>query len=229
MESVSARIRSAMQAAYGRQLRAHGDSPQATFQNDRTTQELRFERLLRGLLPAPGAVSVHDVGCGLCDLHAYLQQRGVAHEYSGSEIVPEMAELARRKYPGLTVAERDITEPPCAETYDIVVLSGTFNLPGVVERGDWDRHCRATLEQMFAMARRGIAFNFLTTYNTFSSPELHYMDPLSILDFCQRQLSRFVVVDHAYPLYEATVTVLREEPVRSRYGEAELAKYFSRA
>ena len=229
MESVSARVRRAMQAAYGRQLRERGDSPQATFQNDRITQELRFERLLRCLPPAPGPVSIHDVGCGLCDLHAYLQQRGVAHEYSGSELVPEMAELARRKHPGLTVAERDITEPPAAETYDIVVLSGTFNLPGGVERVEWDRHCRATVEQMFAMARRGIAFNFLTTYNTFSSPELHYMDPLSILDFCQRKLSRFVVVDHAYPLYEATVTVLREELVRSGHEEPELRRYFSRA
>jgi SAM-dependent methyltransferase len=229
MESVSARIRRAMQEAYGRQLREHGDSPQATFQNDRTTQELRFERLLRCLLPAPGPVSIHDVGCGLCDLHAYLQRRGVAHEYSGSEIVPEMAELARRKHPGLMVVERDITDPPTTDTYDIVVLSGTFNLPAGVERAEWDGHCRATVERMFAMARWAIAFNFLTTYNTFSSPELHYMDPLSIFDFCERTLSRFVVVDHGYPLYEATLTVFREEFVRSRHGEQELQKYFSRA
>lgn len=205
----------------------HGDTAQGTYHNDRATQYLRFERLVEPLLRyAPPGFSLHDVGAGSAELHRYLLDRGIAHRYSGSEIVPEMVAAARAKFPEAEVRLRAIAEAAPSESYDFVVLCGTFNQPGDIGRDAWARFVEDTLRRMFALCRLGISFNFLTSYNTFAIERLHYQDPLAIAGFCLRELSRFVVVDHSLPLYEANVAVFREECIRAAHPDAPLAKYF---
>lgn len=207
---------------YRRSFLEHGDSPRATFNARRELQWLRFERLvdpLRAL--SPERFSIHDVGAGLCDLHAFLIERGIEHDYSATEIVPEMIELARRKYPGLEIERRDLLADPPAERYDFVVTSGMFNLPGDVPREAWRRFCGDMLERMYAMAIQAIAVNFLTSHRTFSDPTLYYLDPGELLHLAMSRLSRFVSIDHSYPLYEYTAVILRPERVSSAHpGEA---------
>ena len=208
---------------YRRSFLEHGDSPRATFNARRELQWLRFERLvepLRALLPGQ-RFSVHDVGAGLCDLHAYLVERGIEHDYSATEIVPDMIELARRKYPGIDVESRDLLADPPAARWDFVVTSGMFNLPGDVPVDAWRRFCEGMLERMFAMTTHAIAVNFLTSHRTFSDPTLFYLDPGELIAFSQQRLSRFVSVDHSYPLYEYTAVIVRPERVSSAHpGEA---------
>ena len=205
----------------------HGDVPQGTFHNDVATQHLRFERLLRPILPYAGeGFSIHDVGAGPADLHRYLEESAIRHAYSGSEIVPEMVEIALRKFNGITMHCRDIAQAPSGERYDFVVLSGTFNMPGGVPSGDWKAFVLETIRKMFAMCRRGISFNFLTTYNTFSDPQLFYLDPLEMADFCIKELSRFTQLDHSYPLYEGTIAVFTKECVQEHHAARQFAKYF---
>jgi SAM-dependent methyltransferase len=206
-----------------------GDTPQGTYHNDQATQYLRFERLVAPLLPFAGAgFSIHDVGAGSGELHRYLLGRGVEHAYSGSEIVPEMVEAARAKFPEADVRCRSIGEAGADERYDFVVLCGTFNQPGAVPRVEWALFIRETLRRMYAMCRLGISFNFLTSYRTFSLERLHYQDPFEIADFCVRELSRHVMVDHAMPLYEANVTVMRPECLRQSFPQPEFDKYLPR-
>jgi len=210
---------------YRRSFLQHGDSPQSTFNARRELQWLRFERLVQPLLGLASRFSIHDVGAGLCDLHAYLRERGVEHDYSATEIVPEMIEHARRKYPDIVVERRDLLLDPPSERYDFVVSSGMFNLPGQVPREDWRRFCFAMLERMFAMASQAIAVNFLTSHRTFTDPTLFYLDPGEALEFCQARLSRFVAIDHSYPLYEYTVVVLRPERVAAAHPGEAFGKY----
>jgi len=75
-------------------------------------------------------------------------------------------------------------------------------------------------------ADRGIAFNFLSTYRTFSDPLLYYFDPGEIFDFATRNLSRFVFMDASYPLYECTVTVFNKDYMSTFYDHSDLKKYF---
>ena len=79
------------------------------------------------------------------------------------------------------------------------------------------------------MSRLGISFNFLTSYNTFSLQRLHYQDPLEIADFCLRELSRHVILDHSMPLYEGNVAVLRPECLRLSFPQPEFDKYLARS
>ena len=204
----------------------HGDTARGTYHNDQATQYLRFERLIQPLAPfAAEAFSIHDVGAGSAELHNYLSRRGIAHRYSGTEIVPEMVAAARAKFPDITMHCRSVADASVEERYDFVVLCGTFNQPGDVPRDEWSAFVFETLRKMFAMSRYAISFNFLTSYHTYSIERLCYLDPFEVGDFCIRELSRFTCVDHALPLFEANIAVFTQECMKRAYPDPALAKY----
>lgn len=212
--------------AYGRQHQKHGDSVLSTFQNNRETQTLRFERLMKMILPQPDCISIHDAGCGLADLHAYLLRRKIAHRYSATEIVPEMAASARQKYPGAKIHAGDFMARKIRGRFDFVVLSGVLNLPAGSPRRLWSEYSFRFIRKMYELSRRAVAFNFLTAYRTLSDPALCYFDPRAVLDFCLKNFSRFMVLDHAYPLYESTLTIFHPEYLRQKYRDPAYDRYF---
>ena len=221
MRSISDRQRDLYQDS----LKKHGDSSQATHQNDRVTQHLRFERLLRGLSPHLEGSSVHDVGCGFGELGRYMADHGAAGNYSGIEIVEGMAELGRKRL-GVEIVVDDFMTRDYDTQYDFVVASGVFNIPGGTAAAEWNVYCRAMIKKMYSIARKGIAFNGLTTHTDYRRDDLHYWDPEEALSVCRSDLSRFCVLDQAYPLYEWTITAYRPELVRKAYSQDALDKYF---
>ena len=220
----------AQRSAYGANFQIHGDGPRATLQTDQISQFLRFERLLKEIRPyCDEGVTIHDLGSGICDFYAFLRQQGLQDtvQYSGTEIVEEMNALARQKYPQLTLLNRDILEAPAPDDhYDFCIASGTFNLLGGLEEGAWRSLCYDLMKAMFLRAKKGIAFNILTSYRTFSDPMLCYFDPREVFDFLTTNMSRFIVMDASAPLYEVTFTVFKKEFVAANHPQPELAKYF---
>ncbi len=138
-----------------------------------------------------------------------------------------MNEVARKRHPGIEIYNRNLLDVEKGEQYDYVVLSGTLNLPGKTDRDRWQEFCIALINKMFLMARCAIAFNFLTTFNTFANPDLHYFDPRELFGHCVTTLSRFTLLDHAYPLYEATIVVSNEAYVAASYPDPSFGKYFA--
>ena len=222
-------IIAAQRNAYRAEFVRHGDTPLGTHQGDRTSLDMRFEALMRNIVPHLGAdATMHDVGSGLCDLYGFLKSGGLDRRitYSGTEIVQEMIDHAAQKYPEVTLHNRNFLDRDIDERYDFVVLSGTLNLLAGVEGEQWKRMCLALIKKMYAHADRGIAFNFLTTYRTYSDPLLYYFDPREMIDFATTHLSRFVVLDTSYPLYECTVTVFTKSYMSTVYDHSDLKKYF---
>lgn len=225
-------IIAAQRAAYQRQFLEHGDTPEGTYQNNRVTQNLRFARILKEIAPHfEEGDTIHDIGSGLCDFYAYMKTLGLDKTltYSGTEIVQEMNDRAKKKYPELQLINRDILKADPSDRYDFVVLSGTFNLLGGVDEEEWRAMCMAMVEKMYGLANKAVAFNMLTSYRTFSDPTLCYFDPAQVLDFAERRLSRFVCMDHCYPLFEFTCTVLKPDYLAAHYDHADLKKYFGGA
>jgi hypothetical protein len=222
-------IIAAQRNAYRAEFVKHGDTPLGTHQSDRTSLDLRFEALMRNIAPHLGAgVTLHDVGSGLCDLYRFLKSSGLDRRitYSGTEIVQEMIDHAVQKYPEVTLGNRNFLDAGPGERYDFVVLSGTLNLLAGVDGDAWKTMCLALIQKMYEHANRGIAFNFLTSYRTYSDPLLYYFDPKEMFDFATTHLSRFVVLDASYPLYECTVTVFNKDYMSTFYGHDDLKKYF---
>jgi SAM-dependent methyltransferase len=118
-------------------------------------------RLFEGLMacgPWDGA-SVADVGCGVGDLLAYLEDRGLEVRYWGCDLAPAMVAAARRKHPEARArfVVRDIARRGLPRRFDYVVASGTFNVRGE----DHEAHVRRTVAAMYAACRRAVAFNVL--------------------------------------------------------------------
>jgi len=222
-------IIAAQRNAYRAEFMEHGDSPLGTHQGDRTSLDLRFEALMKNVVPhlGPGA-TLHDVGSGLCDLYRFMKSSGLDRRvaYSGTEIVQEMIDHAALKYPELTLRNRNFLDAAIDERYDFVVLSGAFNLLAGLDGDEWKNMCLALIRKMYLHADRGIAFNFLTSYRTYSDPLLYYFDPREMFDFATTHLSRFAVLDAASPLYECTVTVFNKDYMSTVHGHDDLKKYF---
>ena len=216
---------------YLRKFRKYGDLPQSLSYNDQRTQYARFEVLSRLFqYEREGKpFSVHEIGSGLAHFYEFLKDRTAwRFDFSGSEILGEFVRACRKKYPFLKFYQRDITQKRPSVRYDYLVLSGTFNPIQDLDVGRWEDFVERVMLKMFAMARKGIGLNFLTTYSDFSQKGLYYSDPKGIYDFVQKRMSRFVAIDSSYPLYEFTVLIYKESFIKKVFRESEFDKYFKK-
>ena len=187
----------ALIAHYRSLLERHGPVAEALQYRDAATQEARFD-VLAGVAEPLG--SVLDVGCGLAHLCRRLRARGFAGRYHGVDVVPEFVELAREALsddPLATVALGD-AEGELPGGFDYAMVSGVFNN----RMADNRRFMETTLRRMFAAARRGIAFNAMSTHVDYRDPALYYVDPMDAFDFCKRELGGHPVLRHDYVLDE---------------------------
>lgn len=197
---------------YARKVDSFGSGHHAQGWSSRASQRKRFAALA-GVADLRGA-SVLDAGCGLADLYAYLEERGVAADvgYTGLDFTPRMVARARERFPQLDFVQGDVsssdTELPPA---DYVFASGLFSHM----TGD-EARVRATVGRLWGAAGRALAFNVLSTLTDPASDEaraasgLFAADPLEMVRFCRASLSPWVTLRHDYLPHDFTIYVYRE-------------------
>jgi len=169
---------------------------------DALQQFLYFEILTA--IGIPPAASVLDVGCGRGDLYAYLLARGYRGRYIGLDILPGMIEEARRRFPEAEFILGDIASAEL-EACDYVLACATFDYrtPNSLER--WQH----IIPRMFALARRGMAWNGLSAVP--EGQEHVWAQPLpSVLEMCA-SLSPYYTIRSDYDLLHFTAYVYRRE------------------
>ena len=192
---------------YEARLREHGATARGMDWKDEESQRLRFS-MLCGVADLAGR-SVYEVGAGAAHLCSYLQREHSTTVYSGCDLSAEMVAAARLRHPGTDIEVRDILLDPPAHRYDFVVCSGAFHVKLAAEDAHWRDYTFDVIRRMYAMCDVAIAFNLMTNQVDFRTDELFYAHPGEVLDFCRRELSRFVTLRHDYPLYEFTTYVYR--------------------
>jgi hypothetical protein len=213
--------------AYRDNFIQHGDTPRGTYQNNLATIEERHRQLIANLLPyLPKNFTLCDFGAGTCDLHGYLIKNGIDHQYTGIEIVPEMREAARIKYPGIRIVGDNILNEDYCEKFDVIVASGTFNLRKEMASEPWEEYVLTVVSKMFKISEVGIAYNVLTSYSDFREETLYYMSPETAISHAQSKLSRFCCLSTLWPLYEFTLTVLKPTALAKHFKRDEFSKYF---
>lgn len=191
---------------FSESLRRHGQDYRALNWGSREGQENRF-RVLCEIGLADGD-SLLDVGCGLGDLHAYLCRRGIAAGYSGLDITPDMVASASRRFPEVQFRCGGLLEDfeAPADGFDYVFASGIFYLR---EERPFE-HLQASVARMFALARKGVAFNCLSRWGDANDGGSEYReDPLRCLEFC-RSLTPWVVLRHDYHPGDFTLYLRRQ-------------------
>src|SRR6202008_4556529 len=73
-------------------------------------QRMRFDELTR-IADLSGS-EVLDLGCGIADFYPILSEKFSGLRYTGVDLVPEMIEYARAKYPEASFECRDILQDP---------------------------------------------------------------------------------------------------------------------
>lgn len=107
--------------------------------------------------PCPSA-SVLDAGCGFGDLYGWLRARGSRAPYRGADLVPEMAEGARTKWPDAAIDLGDPSALYPEKSFDWVLASGYVCVYAGQARV---AHLRSTAAALLALSRVGTAFNLL--------------------------------------------------------------------
>lgn len=185
-----------MRARYNARLAAFGDDIRTLGSGTEERRRLRFE-VLRGVGIAAGT-SVIDVGCGFGDFFGYLRSEGVAVDYLGLDINPDILDLARRKYPEARFALVDI-QTDGFDPADFVVASGTFNL--ALHDADNYAYVADVLRIAYRHARSGVAMDFQSSYVDFRVPDIHYYDPERLFTLA-KGITKRVTLRHDYPLFE---------------------------
>ena len=178
------------------------DSSEVVGWSSKNTQSLRFSILSQ--IGKLNLCSILDVGCGVGDFFAFLQERFDGFSYQGIDLHPKMPIMASKKYPQGLFKEQELQN--CDGQYDYVFVSGAFNL--LVN--DNMRYLADQLNFMDRIAKNGIAFNLLSSYAKINTryPSLYYYDPLEVFKLCKNRFER-VILRHDYLDNDFTIYVYK--------------------
>jgi SAM-dependent methyltransferase len=194
---------------FDKRIREHGASPRGSDWNSETSQNIRFDQLLK--VVESQTFSLLDYGCGYGALADYLETKGFIAEYYGYDILESAIETARqahREKPRRSFFTEKTGLPLC----DYTVASGIFNFRGEQSFEEWTEYVLDVLNEFNQLSRRGFSSNFLTKYSDADKmrPDLYYADPLFLFDYCKRNFSRNVALLHDYRLYDFTILVRKD-------------------
>lgn len=195
---------------YAEYIERHGPNWKGVDYSNAERVQLVFGQLTR-IWDDGAPASVLDYGCGYGALLGYLEEKNFPlTSYVGFDVTAPMVEQARAVYGDREVA-RFVNDDADLEPADYVICAGVFNSKLDADVDEWHRHVVSCIERIWPLARKGLAFNMLTSY---SEPEkmrsdLFYPDPTWFFDFCKRNLSRQVALMHDYGAWEFTMHVRR--------------------
>ncbi|MDP2336940.1 MAG: class I SAM-dependent methyltransferase [Bacteroidota bacterium] len=215
-------ISKALAEHYAASFEAHGASPRGVDWGSNPQEHLlRLDRMLavtqRGT-PAGSSTSLLDVGCGFGSLLDRSLAIGLPLVYTGIDICEPMVEAARQRHPNARWMASDILTAPTRDQHDYVVCNGILTQKLGASIRDMDQFLKALVRQMFSLCKVGIAFNVMTSHVNFTAPNLYYRNPAELLAWCMSEISTKVILDHAYPLFEYTVYIYREDAPGMQYG-----------
>jgi SAM-dependent methyltransferase len=193
---------------YRERIRDRGHSP-AALGEPKGRQAFYFDFLLKfdGLEPSD---SIVDIGCGYGDLFGYLRSRGWRGEYLGIDIIPELIEEGRRRYPDATLRVQDIQDEAIGGPFDWcmcchALTSDTQNVPFL-------RHTEDMLRIMWAGCRKGLIFNMLSPLADYTNA-IHARPRFGeVLDIVSGLTQRFVV-RHDYMPFEYAIYAYKDDAI----------------
>lgn len=203
---------SAVGAYFGASFEDHGATPEGVDYGTSERQEICFAQLAKLLPEGQEDFSLLDYGCGYGALYDWLTaRRGAGFSYQGFDIVAPMVAAAAAAHPA--PGARFTARAEALEPADYVIASGIFNVRVATGDAEWLDHIDATLDAMWALAGKGMAFNILTSYSDADKlrDHLYYADPCRFFDRCKRRYARNVALLHDYDVYEFTMLVRRTD------------------
>lgn len=149
--------------------------------------------------------SILDVYCGLADFYDFLKASGLNVDYRGIEVVPAFVRQIRKSRPEARVETGDFLEESFGGEWDYVFASGIFYR----EVSDSLALMRKSIEKMFRMCRRAVAFNSLSAYAGVREPGEFLASPEETFAFC-KSLTPCVTLRHDYMPHDFTIYMYKK-------------------
>ena len=195
---------------FNHRVRTFGGTPAGVLWKNSEGQLLRF-KVLAGILddlPSSALVTINDFGCGYGAMYGFLRDLPSIAEitYSGYDISEKMIDTAwqlnndRR----VTFSKASKIDTPA----DFTFVSGTFNLKLDVDDDPWNTYVKSTLNQLWLMSDKGLAFNMLDKNRSDQEMGLYYANAEEYMNFCTTLSPKITFIDN-YKLDEWTIFIRR--------------------
>ena len=184
--------------------RRYGASAAANQWCDLETQERRFA-VLTDITPDIANSSVLDFGCGTGALYGFLKEKmGFSGTYCGVDISASSIDVARQTWPQTRFERANLLDDDTVGEFDYVLISGVFNNH---LHEDWPciGYMQEVLQAVWPLARKGLAFNAMSTYVDYMDENLCYLSPEEVFFFCKKNISDKVILRHDYQIKEGVI------------------------
>ena len=147
--------------------------------------------------------SILDVGCGLGAYFDYVHKMHSNLSYTGIDINLNMIQEAQQRYSDIEFIHTNIIADTHAlndRKFDYVFLSGALNLSA-------DKHhdtIKSIMKEMFVLAKKGVAINFLSVFSDYLTPGEYYCSPEDILQLAF-SITKKVALRHDYMPHDFTI------------------------
>ena len=192
---------------YTEKILTYGPTPQGVDWNSASSQQLRFEQLMKIIPGRKSPFSILDYGCGYGSLAEFLGVNYSSFSYTGYDISEAMIAHAKKNH--RSKKNHWITDLRNLSPQDYAAASGVLNVKLDFTYKEWEEHVMLVLHQLNDFGSKGFSFNALTKYSDkpMMKENLFYADPEFLFDYCKKNFSKYVALLHDYPLYEFTILV----------------------
>ncbi len=199
---------------YKARLEKYGPTIESLASGTVDRRAIRFNQLMQvGNL---SGASILDLGSGLGDFYLFLKENGIQVKYTGYDLSPDLVRVAGEKFPDANFEVRDIQQHGIGGEFDYIVSSQTFNFKLANESNlELVKSC---LQLCYEKCKKGLCFDFLTSYVDFQEEHLYYYSPEELFAYA-KSLSKRVRINHESPLFEFALYIFPDFKGWNNLGE----------
>ena len=161
------------------------------------------------------STSLLDFACGSGDLFRFIRSIGRSDiAYKGADISEITIDAARKKFPGVEFSQVDVL---CTDdrqlqalASDYCVINGLFTVRAGMGESDMWGFVRRTVETLWPLMRRGLAFNVMSKQVDWERSDLFHVSFDQVAEFMHGIAGRNVAFRADYGLYEYTCYGFKE-------------------
>jgi|688.fasta_scaffold157301_2 SAM-dependent methyltransferase len=171
----------------------------------------RYEIMTNLFLSDKKKKIILDLGCGLSHYFLYLKNINLKNlTYIGVDISDKMIEKSKLLYPKNLYLNLDVLHAKSKiPKFDYALMNGLFTQKLNYSDKVMFFFLKNILKKIFFLSKKGMAFNLLTPFPDWKNKKNFYPSIEIILKFIIKNLSKKIVINHNYKLFEYTIYVYK--------------------
>jgi len=155
-------------------------------------------------------ISILDIGCGTSLYYEFLKKKYKNFRYFGADSSNLMIQKSIEKFPKVKYYKCDfISSSIKNKSFDYSIINGVFTQKGNTSDIEMTRYIRKILLNVNKVSKKGIAFNLLSPSVDWKNKKNFYPNLDQFFDFLTKKISRNIVINHSYGLYELIIYVYK--------------------